>query len=159
MCKLVRQAARTLMLAIEWEDVSSCTGFERLWDADIKEATFLGNDSLVAVGAHSSNTLFLYRDMRGQQWICACKQVGLPACCTTSVSAKSSSIALQGDCKTDTCGMVYEKQEVMGCAGSDDGHVWIYATETGRPLVALAADQDVVNAVQVRHGAAPGHCC
>ncbi|KAK9836189.1 hypothetical protein WJX81_007802 [Elliptochloris bilobata] len=32
--------------------------------------------------------------------------------------------------------------------GSDDGCVWIYAAETGRPVAALAADQDVVNAVQ-----------
>lgn len=56
------------------------------------------------------------------------------------------------------CGIVCKKQHVMCCAGSDDGHVWIYATDTGRPLVALAADQDVVNAVQVCHDPTPGPC-
>jgi len=34
-------------------------------------------------------------------------------------------------------------------AGSDDGRVWIYAADSGRPVATLAADQDVVNAVQV----------
>lgn len=33
--------------------------------------------------------------------------------------------------------------------GSDDGRVWIYAADTGRPVASMAADQDVVNAVQV----------